>query len=226
MCRRSAHNYSENMANKYWPLYELILNTPRLELRLPSEDELGQLAEVAAGGISRPGQRTFLTPWPELSPRERALFIMQNNWGCNAEWTSTNWVLNLGVFAEGEPIGMVSLRGKDFSILREVTTGSWLGLDFQRQGYGTEARTALLHFAFEFLRAVAARTEVFQQNTLSQGVSRKLGYQPDGISRDIFDGQVIVSDRLRLSQENWQRISHPQVTVNGFDGCEEFFLGE
>lgn len=214
------------MTNQYWPLYELILRTPRLELRLPTEKELGQLAEVAARGISKPGQRTFLTPWPELAPRKRALFILQNHWGCKAEWTSTNWVLNLGVFAESEPIGMVSLRGKDFSILREVTTGSWLGLDFQRQGYGTEARTALLHFAFESLGAVAARTEVFQENTLSQGVSRKLGYQPDGISRDIFDGQVIISDRLRLSRENWQRISHPPVTVNGFDGCEEFFLGE
>lgn len=110
--------------NKYWPLDQLVLSTPHLELRFPTEDELGQLAEVAAGGVSKPGQRTFLTPWPEFPPHKRALFVMQNHWGCKAEWESGNWVLNLGVFANGQPIGMVSLRGKDFAILREVTTGS------------------------------------------------------------------------------------------------------
>lgn len=101
-----------------------------------------------------------------------------------------------------------------------------MGIDFQSQGYGTEARAALLHFAFENLGALAARTEVFQENTKSQGVSKKLGYQPDGISRDILEGQVIVSDRLRLTRENWQRTPHLPITVTGFDNCMEFFLGE
>ncbi|GHG03710.1 hypothetical protein GCM10017783_15390 [Deinococcus piscis] len=151
---------------------------------------------------------------------------MQNHWGCKAEWESTNWVLNLGVFAAGQPVGMVSLRGKEFATLREVTTGSWLGLEFQGKGYGTEARTALLHFAFEQLGAVAARTEVFQDNAASQGVSRKLGYEPDGISRDVLDGQVIVSDRLRLTREKWQHCTHLPVSVTGFESCEKFFLGE
>ncbi|ASN83357.1 GNAT family N-acetyltransferase [Deinococcus ficus] len=214
------------MNNKYWPLYGLVLRTPRLELRFPSEDELGALAEVAATGVNRPGQRTFLTPWPDLPPEQRGLFVVQNHWGCKAEWATTNWVLNLGVFAEGMPIGMVSLRGKEFSILREVTTGSWLGLEFQGKGYGTEARTALLHFAFEHLGAVAARTEVFQDNASSQGVSRKLGYQPDGISRDVLDGQVVVSDRLRLTHDHWLRVPHVPVTVLGLEQCKAYFLGE
>lgn len=214
------------MNNKYWPLYGLILRTPRLELRFPSEDELGTLAEVAAHGVNRPGQRTFLTPWPDLPPEKRGLFIVQNHWGCKAEWKTTNWVLNLGVFVEGLPIGMVSLRGKEFSILREVTTGSWLGLEFQGKGFGTEARTALLHFAFEHLGAVAARTEVFQDNAPSQGVSRNLGYLPDGISRDVLDGQVVVSDRLRLTHDHWLQVPHVPVTVLGFDQCQAYFLGE
>lgn len=154
------------------------------------------------------------------------MFVIQNHWGSKADWESRNWVLNLGVFAGEQPVGMVSLRGKEFSILREVTTGSWLGLDFQGQGYGTEARAALLHFAFENLGAVAARTEVFQENAASQGVSRKLGYQPDGISRDILDGQVIVSDRLRLTREHWQRVSHFPVSITGYEHCQHFFMEE
>lgn len=219
-------DYPQEVIDAYWPLYHLTLRTPRLELRFPTERELGQLAQIAADGISKPGQRTFLTPWPELPPKQRGLFVIQNHWGSKADWESTGWVLNLGVFAGEQPIGMVSLRGKEFSILREVTTGSWLGLNFQRQGYGTEARTALLHLAFEHLGAFAARTEVFQENAPSQGVSRKLGYQPDGISRDVLDGRVIVSDRLRLTREDWQRGSYSSVDVAGFDQCRHFFIGE
>lgn len=222
-CLPSNAGYIWTVINAYWPLYGLTLRTPRLELRYPSESELGQLAEIAAGGVSRPGQRTFLTPWTELSPEKRGLFVIQNHWGSKADWEGQSWVLNLGVFAEQQPVGMVSLRGKDFAILREVTTGSWLGLDFQGQGYGTEARTALLHLAFDYLGAVVARTEVFQENAASQGVSRKLGYQPDGVSRDVLDGQVIVSDRLRLTREHWQRGSHLPVDVVGFDQCQHLF---
>ncbi|WP_425514224.1 GNAT family N-acetyltransferase [Deinococcus aestuarii] len=219
-------NYSRKVIHAHWPLYGLTLRTPRLELRYPREPELGQFAEIAANGVSRPGQRTFLTPWTELLPEQRGLCVIQNHWGSKAEWGIHSRVLNLGVFAEGQPIGMVSLRGKEFSVLREVTTGSWLGLDFQGQGYGTGARIALLHFAFENLGAVAARTEVFQENAASQGVSRKLGYRPDGLSRDVLDGQVIVSDRLRLTRERWRRPPHVSVTVTGFDQCQHFFSGK
>ena len=39
-------------------------------------------------------------------------------------------------------------------------------------------------FAFEHLGAETAVTEVFRDNHASQGVSRKVGYEHDGISRD------------------------------------------
>jgi len=70
---------------------------------------------------------------------------------------------------------MVVLKAPGLPVLREVKTESWLGVDYHRRGLGTEARTALLHLAFEELGAVAAVSEVFQDNAASQGVSRKLG---------------------------------------------------
>ncbi|WP_217694924.1 GNAT family N-acetyltransferase [Deinococcus marmoris] len=119
---------------------------------------------------------------------------------------------------------MVSLRGRDFPILREVKTSSWLGMKFQGQGFGTEARAALLHLAFAELGAVAALSEVFQDNAASQGVSRKLGYRQGGISRDVLDGQPVVSDRLRLTREDWERNQQITVTVTGLEPCRRFFL--
>lgn len=119
---------------------------------------------------------------------------------------------------------MVVLEAVDFDVLREVKTGSWVGLRHQGKGYGAAARTALLHLAFDELGAVAALTEVFRDNAASQGVSRKLGYVPDGISRDNLDGEPVISDRLRLTRESWARTEHAQVTVEGLsDECRAIF---
>ncbi|TNM70534.1 GNAT family N-acetyltransferase [Deinococcus radiopugnans ATCC 19172] len=212
--------------NGHWPLFALRLETPRLELRPPHDGELAALADVAAGGIHLPGERPFLTPWTHLPPQERALYVMQQHWLSRGQWLPEAWSLGLGVFREGQPIGMVSLRGRDFPVLREVKTGSWLGLAFHGQGYGTEARAALLHLAFAELGAVAALSEVFQDNAASQGVSRTLGYRPDGISRDVLDGQPVVSDRLRLTREDWERHQRTPVTVTGLEACRRFFFPE
>ncbi|MGZ6798081.1 MAG: GNAT family N-acetyltransferase, partial [Nocardioidaceae bacterium] len=69
------------------------------------------------------------------------------------------------------------------------------------QGIGTEARTGLLTLAFDHLSAEAALTEVFRDNHASQAVSRKLGCQADGRSRDARGTEVLVSDRLRLTRD-------------------------
>jgi len=181
------------------------------------------LAEVAAAGVHPPGERPYLTPWTDLPPQQRGLHVIQQHWSRRGEWSVDAWALELGVFHEQRPIGMVALRARSFPILREVMTESWLGMDFQRRGLGTEARAALLHLAFDGLRAISAVSEVFQDNAGSQGVSRKLGYRHDGISRDVLDGQPVVSDRLRLDRADWQRGPHTKVTVTGVTDCLAFF---
>lgn len=204
------------------PQFGLIIMTPRLELRLPREEELAALAEVAARGVHRPDERPFLTPWTDGTPQERARIVLRDHWDQLAGWSIDSWSLGFGVFRHGEPLGAVTLRARDFVVVREVTTSSWLGLDYQGHGLGTEARAGLLTLAFEHLGAVAARTEVFQDNHASQRVSRKLGYQSDGISVDARGSEPVVSDRLRLTRDNWTRRSHrPQVTVKGFPACRE-----
>ncbi|TCO28172.1 RimJ/RimL family protein N-acetyltransferase [Kribbella steppae] len=209
------------MLTDHWPLRRLRLTTERLVLRLPDEEELAALADVAASGVHKPGERPFLTPWTDLPPAERARSVLQGHWSSLASWTPQDWELQLGVFRDGTPLGIVALRAQDFAVLREVKTWSWLGLPHHGQGFGTEARVALLHLAFEGLDAVAALTEVFQDNAGSQGVSRKLGYRPDGISRDVLHGQPVISDRLRLTREDWSGAS---VRVEGLEECRSWFV--
>lgn len=206
-----------------WPLYGLSLVTARLELRLPREEELAEFADLAGQGVHPPGERPFLTPWTDGAPIDRARAVLRGHWHRLATWDVAAWALGLGVFAAGRPVGMVTLRGNDFPVVRQVATTSWLGRAHQGQGYGTEARVALLALAFDHLGATAALTEVFQDNHASQGVSRKLGYRPDGISVDAREGEALVSDRLRLTGRGWRDQERPAVEVHGMDACRASF---
>lgn len=209
-----------------WPTYKIRIDTPRLTLRIPNDSELGRLAELAAHGVHCAQERPFLLPWAEGSAEDRARFVVSEHWSRLAKWSSASWSLGLAVFPSGsdQPVGSVTLRSRDFAITREVTTGSWLGLPHQRQGFGTEARMGILTLAFDHLGATDATTEVFQDNYSSQGVSRKLGYQPDGMSRDARDGKVVVSDRLRLTVDRWAAGERPRITVAGIDDARIMFL--
>ncbi len=206
-----------------WPLFGLLVQTSRLELRLPRDEEIAQFAAVAGQGVHHPDERPFLTPWTGGGPQDRARYVLQEHWGELGGWSAGDWRLGLGVFLDGESLGIVTLRAQDFAVVREVTTSSWLGLEHHGKGYGTEARIGLLTLAFDHLGAEAAVTEVFQDNHSSQGVSRKLGYEPDGISRDARGDEVVVSDRLRLTRTKWQSRGHTDAKVTGLDKCRGLF---
>jgi RimJ/RimL family protein N-acetyltransferase len=207
------------MLTDLWPLFGLTITTPRLELRVPRDEEAAHLADLAGRGVHRPDERPFLTPWTDGGYEDRARAVLQGHWAALGSWSVHNWDLGLGVFRGGEPLGMVDLRARDFAVVREVKTSSWLGIEHQGRGYGTEARAGLLTLAFGHLGANAALTEVFQDNHASQAVSRKLGYEHDGISVDARDGEALVSDRLRLTREKWAAQEWPAVTVAGVEAC-------
>lgn len=211
------------MLTELWPLFALSVRTPRLELRLPREPEIAALAEVAAAGVHHPTERPFLTPWAEGEPRDRARAVLQGHWRALGGWGPQLWGLGLGVFLDGAPVGSVLLRAREFPVVREVATASWLGLPHQGKGYGTEARAGVLTLAFDQLGAEAAVSEVFPDNHSSQAVSRKLGYEPDGISRDARGQEALVSDRLRLTRSKWGSMPAPAVTVTGFPACRPLF---
>lgn len=213
------------MLADHWPTYALRIHTPRLCLRLPTDDELAALANLAAQGVHAPGEQPFLIPWTDGTPEQRAQTILRRHWAQLEGWQPARWQLGLGVFVGDVPVGMVSMWASDFSVVHEVGTASWLGLDHHGQGIGTEARAGLLAFAFEHLGATDAVTQVFPDNHASQAVSRKLGYRADGISRDARGKEVVVSHRLRLTAAEWAARDHVSVSVEGLDKARSFFMG-
>ena len=211
------------MIADHWPLYDLRLRTPRLELHLPTPDDLGALADLAADGVHDPGVQPFLVAWTDEDPAVRARSVLQWHWRQLGRWSPEDWSLPLVVLADGVLIGTQEISAARFATLREVGSGSWLGRAHQRQGYGTEMRAAVLHLAFEGLGAEYATTEAFADNHASCGVSRKLGYLDDGIARHVVRDRPVIGRRFRLDRAGWAAARAVPVSIEGLKACLPMF---
>ncbi|TYK53376.1 GNAT family N-acetyltransferase [Actinomadura decatromicini] len=207
----------------HFPLVGLRLRTPRLELRLPSPEELAALADVAAEGVHDPGTMPFLVPWTDRPADEVARGVIQRHWAKLGEWTPRNWCLDLAVFHEGAVVGLQDVRARDLAVTRRVGTGSWLGRRHQGRGIGTEMRAAVLELAFAGLGADEAESSAFAHNEASHGVSRKLGYELNGVDRHAVRGALTVDHRMLLTRAAWERHRTVPVTIEGLDPCLELF---
>ena len=212
------------MTSRWWPLFDLRVRTARLELRLPGLAELDDLADLAAAGVHEADVMPFSTPWTDAPAQQRATSTLQWHWNQWAWWQPGRWNLEFVVVMDGVVVGTQGIGSREFPVRREVTTGSWLGRQFQRQGIGTEMRTAVLHFAFHGLGALSATSGAFADNRASLAVSRKLGYRADGIERQSVRGEVAIMRRLRLDRADWlEQAPSPPPEIIGLARCHHMF---
>jgi RimJ/RimL family protein N-acetyltransferase len=210
------------MSGHPWPLFELRLRTPRLELRLPTDDDLLELMRVAREGVVEEGRTFFAVPWHELSSPAFERQFLQHWWAARGSWSPTNWTLGLAVVAGSQPIGIQDVMGRNFAVRKTVVTASWLGRAYQGRGYGTEMRAAVLTLALEGLGAERAESGFFEGNAQSAGVSAKLGYVDNGEEVWAVSRERVVEHRLRIGRETWKRDLVP-VTIEGLEPCLKLF---
>lgn len=213
------------MGHPWWPLFDLRVRTPRLELRLGTDDDLLRLVEAARLGIHPPEVRPFNVPWSHAPSPDLERSVLSYNWRCRGNWTKDEWELILvAETVDGSIIGCQSIGGKNFSIRKEVLTGSWIAMPWQGQGYGKEMRAAILHLAFVHLEAQWATSTANSDNAQSLGVSLANGYEHDGIAVSDDNGKVRVQHRFRLTRERWEAHRlNGEVTVDGFEQCRPMF---
>jgi RimJ/RimL family protein N-acetyltransferase len=201
-----------------WPLRHLVLRTPRLELRPDDDDGLAELVEETLLGIHPPEEMPFGIGWTD-APRDRlGINTFQHYWSERAAFSPHRWNLNFLVRFEGRVIGVQAAHAEDFAITREFSTGSWIGLRHQGKGIGTEMRAAVVAFGFDHLGARSVRSSAWSENQRSLGVSRRLGYRPDGTAAAIRRGERSQEIRLLLTEDRFIR---PEWTlsVDGLDQC-------
>lgn len=195
-----------------------------VELRTGDLEGLVELAAVAARGVHAPDLQPFANPWTDCDPAERARRTLRwqlAGWG---GWTPQEWRLDFVVRRGGVVVGTQSLEATEFPVLREVVTGSWLGLEHQGRGTGPLMRAAVLQLAFEGLAAECARSDAYLDNPRSLAVSRRLGYREDGRRRTVRGGRPAVQQRLRLDAADWAARPRPEVVVEGLAPAREALL--
>lgn len=221
----------------YWPMTGLRLGIrlaagPRagqLELRLPDASDLMALAALAEAGVHDPAVQPFGNAWTDVEPAARARSVLQHHWRCLGSWEPADWTLNLVAVHGGTVVGTQGLGATDYAVVREVSTGSWLGRQYQGQGIGTAMRAAVLALAFDGLGAEFALSSAYTDNEASLTVSRRLGYADDGMTRHAIRGRPAQERRLRLDRESWRaarealRTSLGEVTIDGLEPCLPLF---
>jgi RimJ/RimL family protein N-acetyltransferase len=208
------------MAQNAWPLYGIRVVTPRLEFRYVN-DELGvALAELAMKGIHDPDFMPFAIPWTDAEPDVLKPNTLEYYALCRAETEPGHWVLPFAAIVKNAVVGCVTLTAKDFAILRQFETGSWLGREYQGLGLGREIRESALHLGFAGLSATLALTAAFEDNAPSLGVTRSLGYAPNGSDRKIRRGKPATSLLFSLTSEDWtSRLRRDDIFIEGLAAC-------
>lgn len=206
-----------------WPLFGLAVRSERLVLRLPTDGELLELMDVVKAGIHPPEIMPFATPWSVMPSPAFERNYLTYHWGNRTSWAPDAWELGLGVWLDGRPIGMQGIHARGFATHRKVDTGSWIGQAFQRRGYGTEMRNAVLSLAFDGLGAVLAETEAFLDNAASNAVSRSLGYEENGFGSLAPLGVPTQTRRFRMTREGWRSRPRPPVELDGLAACRTLF---
>ena len=190
------------MAHPYWPLFDLEVRTPRVTLRYLDDELERRMLDVVVDGIHEPGYMPFAVPWTESERPELERRALEFYWR-NRFAEPGSWNLLFAVIVDGEVVGSTNLGAVGFPVKRWFETGSWLGLAHQGQGLGRELRVATLHLGFLAFDALVAGTGAFVDNAPSLGVTRSLGYEPNGIEHHARRGELAVIETFRMHREHF-----------------------
>ena len=201
-----------------FPVLGLRISAGPLELRGITDDLLGGLADLAVAGIHDPGAMPFFVPWSTAPADELPRNLAQYHWGVRARFAPSAWSLELAVLWEGELVGVQGISTKDYLVTRTGETGSWLGRQYHGRGIGTAMRQVFCAFLFDHLDATQVTSAAFTDNPASLGVSRKVGYQDNGVRRvERRPGELAHVQELVLAPEDLVRFAEP-LEVTGAAG--------
>jgi RimJ/RimL family protein N-acetyltransferase len=209
------------MPHPHWPLFDLEVRTPLLTLRYADDALCTELATLASQGIHDPSSMPFAIPWTDVESPELERQAYRFWWGSRADTSPAKWHLVLAALVGDTVVGATSLVTSGFAVTRTFETGSWLGRAHQGHGLGKEVRYATLQLGFDGFAADRATTGAFTDNAASLGVTRSLGYEPNGHLRHERRGELAESLRFQMTREHWATIRRDDISLHGVDAASE-----
>ncbi|WP_460704913.1 GNAT family N-acetyltransferase [Luteococcus sediminum] len=203
-----------------FPAFGLSVRCGRLELAGTRPEHVPALAETAIDGVYD-GENPFIVDWPSF-PNQH-LNQWQHVWGTWAAFRPEAWTLKLTVLLDGRPIGCQDVFNKqDFLASRTLETGSWIGLAHQGQGIGTLMRQMVAVLCFDHLGAEILESAYHHDNSRSAGVSRRVGYQPNGMHRLANGDGTFRTEQYVWLRPEWLVRPDEPVVVEGVEAFRRF----
>lgn len=133
------------MSSPWWPLADLRLTTPELDLRPMTEADLPSLVAILPDDLD---QNPAAVRFDVARRTQRAVTMVQSYWVSRGSWRPDAWNLMFAVCREGSLVGAQSLEAEDFAALRTVDSWSFLDTTSRGLGFGKQMRQAILSLAF------------------------------------------------------------------------------
>jgi ribosomal-protein-alanine N-acetyltransferase len=156
------------------------IETQRLILRLP------ELADHAAWAELRRAGESFLRDWePSWSSDHfsRRAFRSRVYWA----WRARDEGRAVALFLTRRPdlrlLGAITLDNIRRGPSQSAQVGYWIGQEFARQGFMTEALAAVVHHAFTQLDLSRIEAACLPENVASRGLLERSGFKYEGVAQ-------------------------------------------
>jgi len=204
-----------------YPLFNLRVVTPKLELRAATDEMLERLVPAIRAGEATADPPPWDDPsaFYEPDPGVRVNKWLQGIWRGRGTVRPDRWRLYFVVMVNEEPVGMQDVIGDEFDSFGTVETSSWLSSGLRQRGIGTEMRSAILHLAFEGFGAKEAVSEAGVDNAGSNGISERLGYRRNGTAWATHQGKPVHGQRWLLNRDAWLKTRRDDIELFGVNDC-------
>jgi ribosomal-protein-alanine N-acetyltransferase len=157
-----------------------VLQTNRLELRLPQKADYIPWVTTRRAGVD------FLQPWEPIRNRDyetKGAFYARLGWAHRAARQKSAFPFMIIRSEDSRLMGAITLDNVRFGPAKTGTVGYWVGPDFVRLGYMSEALAAVVGFAFETLSLSRIEAACLPENQASRGVLEKCGFKYEGVAQ-------------------------------------------
>lgn len=158
----------------------LTIPTQRCILRLP------EMGDHEAWVDQRQKSAAFLKEWePVWSPDHFSKRAFQNRVYWSQKTFKNNNGLPLFIIRERDKqvLGAITLDNIRRGPAQSATIGYWIGSDFARSGYMSEAIKAVVAYSFAKLDLSRIEAATLPENTPSRGLLEKSGFKYEGVAQ-------------------------------------------
>lgn len=156
------------------------LETERLSLRLPAHSDFHVWASL------RYESAEFLTKWePTWAANHltRKAFTNRVYWAQRSINADSAMPLFLERREDGALMGAITLDNIRRGPAQSGTLGYWIGQQYARHGYMSEAIAAVVHYAFERMDLSRLEAACLPENKASRGLLERAGFKYEGVAQ-------------------------------------------